>query len=147
MTTYLSTFAKYATFQGRARRFEFGIFFLINVIIAFVLGFFDGLMGTPLAAIFNLIILCPSLAVGSRRLHDMGYSGWWQLLYLLPLVGFVVMLVLAFKDGTPGENRFGPDPKGRVGTQPQAQAQAETDTTTANNASTEGEKDTGPASA
>lgn len=63
------------------------------------------------AGLFSLATLLPGLAVTVRRLHDGDHSGWWILLSLVPVGGFV-LLVLEIMDGTPGPNRFGPSPKG-----------------------------------
>jgi uncharacterized membrane protein YhaH (DUF805 family) len=56
----------------------------------------------------------PSLAVGVRRLHDTGRSGWWLLIGLIPLIGAIVLLVFFFQDGQPGNNDYGPSPKAAV---------------------------------
>src|SRR5215204_5898732 len=57
-------------------------------------------------------VLIPTLAVTVRRLHDIDRSGWWILIGLVPLIGVIVLLVFALLDGTPGDNRYGPNPKG-----------------------------------
>jgi uncharacterized membrane protein YhaH (DUF805 family) len=64
-----------------------------------------------LSSIFSLAVLVPSIAVSVRRLHDIDRTGWWVLIGLVPLVGWIVLLVFHVQDGTPGPNRFGPDPK------------------------------------
>lgn len=94
-------------FSGRARRKEYWMFVLINLLISFVVGFVDGLLGTGgvLGLLFNLAILVPTIAVGIRRMHDTDHRGWWL---LVPIVGFVFL----FLDTKPGPNRFGPSPKG-----------------------------------
>lgn len=61
--------------------------------------------------IANLAVLLPSFAVGVRRLHDTNRSGWMLLIGLVPVVGVIVLLVFFVSAGTPGPNRFGPDPK------------------------------------
>ncbi|HEY8665718.1 MAG TPA: DUF805 domain-containing protein [Tepidisphaeraceae bacterium] len=97
---------KYAVFEGRARRKEYWMFVLVNVIISLVLGIVGGLIHLPIIAnIYNLAVLVPSIAVGVRRMHDTDHSGWWL---LLPIVN----LVFACTDSTPGPNRFGENPKG-----------------------------------
>jgi len=108
---YLGVWKKYATFSGRARRTEYWMFFLFNLIISIALGFTDGILGMadrngngPLGGLYSLAVLIPSIAVGVRRMHDSDHSGWWL---LLPIVN----LIFALTDGTPGPNRFGPDPK------------------------------------
>ena len=68
-------------------------------------------------AVYGLImlgLLIPSLAVSIRRLHDTNRSGWWILIGLIPFLGALVLIVFYLLDGTPGPNKYGPDPKGRV---------------------------------
>jgi uncharacterized membrane protein YhaH (DUF805 family) len=64
-------------------------------------------------ALVTLGLLLPSIAVTVRRLHDTNRTGWWILISFLPLIGGIWLLVLTVLDGTPANNRFGPDPKGR----------------------------------
>lgn len=114
MRWYLEVMRKYAVFSGRARRREYWMFFLFNILIAFFLGFATGFMAAMLGSggeavgavntIYSLAVLVPGIAVGVRRLHDIGRSGWWL---LFPVVN-IIMLCL---DGQPGENGYGPDPK------------------------------------
>lgn len=96
----------YANFNGRAGRPEFWWFMLACFIVAFVLGLFNMNM---LALLFNLAVLVPSLAVGARRLHDIGKSGWFQLLVLVPLIGWLVLLYW-FVQPTAGPNEYGEAP-------------------------------------
>lgn len=109
MSWYLAVLKKYAVFSGRARRKEYWMFVLFNMIIAFVLGFVEGLVGSPgiISNIYSLAILIPAIAVGVRRMHDTDHSGWWL---LFPIVN----LVLACTEGTRSDNRFGVDPKAGV---------------------------------
>lgn len=74
-----------------------------------------GSMGIPgiLLALYSLATFIPNLAVAVRRLHDQDKSGWWILIGFVPFIGGIWLLVLYFMDGTPGPNRFGPDPKER----------------------------------
>lgn len=104
---WLDVMKKTLDFSSRARRKEYWMFFLVNMLIAFVLGFIDGLLNTGgvLSNLFNLVILLPSIAVAIRRMHDTDHRGWWL---LVPIVGFVFLLL----DTKPGPNRFGPSPKG-----------------------------------
>lgn len=114
MNWYLTVLKKYAVFSGRARRKEYWIFFFFNVIIASVLGFIEGLAGGPgvLGSLYSLAVLIPGIAVSVRRLHDTNRSGWWLLIGLVPLIGTIVLLVFMVQDGQPGENQYGPNPKG-----------------------------------
>ncbi len=111
MKWYLEAFKKYAVFSGRARRKEYCMFILFNLIIAFLLGFVEGIVGiapesdqSVLAIIYQLAILIPTIAVGVRRMHDTDHSWWWL---LVPIVN----IVFAVSEGTRGDNRFGSDPK------------------------------------
>nr|WP_246252396.1 DUF805 domain-containing protein [Sulfitobacter algicola] len=105
--------SKYVDFSGRARRSEYWFFYLFTFLVGIVGAIIDGVLGT---GFFNLIatlaFLLPSIAAGVRRLHDTDRSGWWFLIILVPIVGAIVLLVFFVMDGTKGENRFGPDPKG-----------------------------------
>jgi uncharacterized membrane protein YhaH (DUF805 family) len=128
MELMLQPIRKYADFQGRARRSEYWSFTLmifgIEIVFSVVFNVLGGDMGghfSPAALIVGCIyglgllyLLIPSLAVAFRRLHDTDRSAWWILIGLIPLLGAVVLLVFYFLDGTPGPNRFGPDPKGRA---------------------------------
>lgn len=113
MNYYLDVLKKYAVFTGRARRKEYWMFFLFNVIISFVIGFIDGFIGTAgiLAIVYALGTLLPGIGVAIRRLHDTDRSGWWLLISLVPIVGFIVLLVFLVSDSQPGENKYGPNPK------------------------------------
>lgn len=112
MSWYLAVLKKYATFSGRARRTEYWMFFLVNLIVSMVLGFVDTVAGTAfIGVVYSLAVLLPSLAVGVRRLHDIGRSGWWLLILLVPVIGVIVLLVFAVRDGDAGANAYGPNPK------------------------------------
>jgi uncharacterized membrane protein YhaH (DUF805 family) len=130
---------KYADFSGRARRSEFWLFALlvfgIEIVFWAILSAVGGaamMSGDPEAAaaavggtamivvlLFGVVmlgLLIPSIAVTFRRLHDTNRSAWWILIGLIPLLGALVLLVFYLLDGTPGPNRFGPDPKDRAAT-------------------------------
>ena len=118
MNWYLEVLKKYAVFSGRARRKEYWMFTLFNLIIAFVLGFIDGITGMAnegglgvLSIIYSLAVLIPGLAVAVRRLHDTSRSGWWLLISFVPLIGAIVLLVFLVQDSQQGENKHGPNPK------------------------------------
>jgi uncharacterized membrane protein YhaH (DUF805 family) len=110
---------KYAQFSGRARRKEFWMFVLISTIISIILSFIDRLIGTGysngsgglLQSIYSLAVLLPTIAVGVRRMHDTGRSGWWVLINLIPCIGWIWYIVLAAQEGVAGDNQYGPDPK------------------------------------
>ncbi len=109
-----SVLGKYADFNGRARRSEYwywvlawAIIYVICLALSAVLGDALGLLGL----IFTLATSVPYLAVTARRLHDIGRSGWWQLIAFVPLAGFILMLIWTTTDSQPGENDYGPSPK------------------------------------
>ena len=124
MNWYLEALKKYATFEGRARRKEFWFFVLFNFLAMVLLAIVDFLTGTfdeevglgLLSGLYVLAVFIPSIAVNVRRLHDTDRSGWWILLAFLPLLGALVLLVFEVLDSTPGANRYGPNPKGVLGT-------------------------------
>jgi uncharacterized membrane protein YhaH (DUF805 family) len=111
---YLEVLKKYAVFTGRARRTEYWMFVLFNLVIAIALAFIEGIVGGPgvLGGLYSLAVLIPSLAVGARRLHDTGRSGWWLLIGLVPVIGIIVLIVFFATDSQPGTNQYGPNPKG-----------------------------------
>ena len=113
MSWYLEVLKKYAVFSGRARRKEYWMFFLFNIIITFVLSIIEGILGSPgiISAIYCLAVLIPGLAVFVRRLHDTNRSGWWFFIGLIPLIGAIVLLVFMVQDSTPGDNQYGANPK------------------------------------
>jgi len=113
MNWYLEVLKKYAVFSGRARRAEYWMFFLFNFIVAFVLGFIEGIFGGPgiLASLYSLAVFLPGLAVTARRLHDTNRSGWWLLISFIPLVGIIVLFVFMVLESQAGENKYGSNPK------------------------------------
>lgn len=113
MNEYLTVLKKYATFSGRARRKELWMFVLINFIVVVVLSALDMALGIGLlSGLYSLGVLIPSLAVGARRLHDIGKTGWWQLIGLIPVLGIIVLIIFYVMDSNPGDNEYGPNPKG-----------------------------------
>jgi len=116
MNYYLKVLQNYATFSGRARRSEYWYFALFNIIISIGFGFVCGLMQVPqIANIYTLAILIPSIAVGVRRMHDVGKSGWFL---LIPIYN----LILACTDGVKGDNEYGADPKAELNADPKTEA-------------------------
>lgn len=104
----------YANATGRARRKEYWMFFLFNMIFAIVAFIIDLLLGTKTPLIFFaylLAMITPSIAVAIRRLHDIGKNGWWYCISFIPIVGDIWLLVLLCKAGNPGDNLYGPSPK------------------------------------
>ena len=113
-TAIKTCFNKYATFAGRAVRSEYWYFVLFLMIGNLVFGMLDLVMfpameWSPLGSIFGLVTFLPSIAVTARRLHDTDKSGWWQLLWIIPVIGWIVLLIWTTSIGTRGPNRFGED--------------------------------------
>ena len=107
MNYFLAALKKYAVFSGRARRKEYWYFALFYLIFAFLIGVICGIVGSmALIYVYYLAIIIPFLAVGVRRMHDTGHSGWYL---LIPIYS----LILACTDGDRGTNEYGPDPKER----------------------------------
>jgi uncharacterized membrane protein YhaH (DUF805 family) len=118
MQWYTEVLKKYVVFSGRARRKELWMFTLISTVISIILSFIDRAIGTDtsnssglLQGIYGLAVLLPSIAVGIRRLHDTDRSGWWLLIGLIPIIGWIVLIVFYVQEGKPGDNQYGPDPK------------------------------------
>ena len=106
----------YADFNGRARRREYWYYTLVVVCINALIGLLQSATGwqlfTALSTLVSLALLVPGLAICWRRLHDIGKSGSWYFIILIPLVGWILMLVWLCQDSQPGDNQFGPNPKG-----------------------------------
>lgn len=105
----------YVGFSGRARRAEYWYYTLFVIIISIAVNLIDtAIMAADefgiLSIVVTLALFLPGIAVGVRRLHDTGRSGWWMLLPLLPLIGSIVLLVFFVLRGTAGENKYGSDP-------------------------------------
>jgi uncharacterized membrane protein YhaH (DUF805 family) len=114
-TAIKTCFANYATFGGRALRSEYWYFVLFILLGGFVTAMLDMAMfptikWSPLNSIFSLVTFLPSIAVAARRLHDIDKSGWWQLIMVIPLIGWIIFIIWMCKVGTPGANRFGEAP-------------------------------------
>jgi uncharacterized membrane protein YhaH (DUF805 family) len=102
----------YADFEGRARRTEYWMFLLVNVIIAIVIGIIGAIIHfRVLSTLYSLAVLVPGIAVGVRRLHDTGRTGWWLLLSLIPVIGTIWIIILLATNGDQGSNEYGGDPK------------------------------------
>ncbi len=110
MNWYFDVLKRYAEFGGRAGRSEFWMFTLINALVSFTMVKVGHVAGIESAVMgYALIVLVPALAVGSRRLHDTGMSGWWQLIGLVPWIGLFALVFLYARAGLPGDNRYGPE--------------------------------------
>ena len=119
MDWYLKCLKQFANFSGRARRKEYWMFVLFNLIFYIVLVFLDVALGWwsqeigagVLGTIYGLAVVIPGLAVSVRRLHDIGKSGWNLFWSLIPIVGPVLLLIWFCKEGEHMNNNWGPDPK------------------------------------
>jgi len=119
MKWYLNCLKNYANFNGRARRMEYWMFVLFNVLFMIAAMVLDNLLKTTINGgtygviylIYALAVFLPSLAVIVRRLHDIDKPGTWIFIVLIPFIGSIWLLVLECTEGTRGENRFGADPK------------------------------------
>lgn len=121
----------YANFKGRARRKEYWMFTLIWLLIAMALSLLAAFFDTQemmtqrakmpfwggLLVMFSLLTTLPMLAVTARRLHDVGKSGWFQLISYVPVIGNLYLLYLLIQDGEPGVNKWGPNPKDPLGSE------------------------------
>jgi uncharacterized membrane protein YhaH (DUF805 family) len=106
LSYYFKVLRNYAVFEGRARRAEYWFFVLFNVIVSFVLGFVGAMIRfESLGNLYSLAVLLPSIAVGVRRMHDVGKSGWYL---LIPIYN----LILACTPGETQRNGYGENPIG-----------------------------------
>jgi uncharacterized membrane protein YhaH (DUF805 family) len=100
-------FSKYLDFNGRAPRSEYWWFHLFNFIIFLILGL---LHKEGIASLYSLAIFLPGLAVFARRMHDINRSGWFILLFLIPIIGWIIILYFLVTKGTATDNFYGPPP-------------------------------------
>ncbi|CAM4386214.1 uncharacterized membrane protein YhaH (DUF805 family) [Paenibacillus endophyticus] len=113
MQWYTKVMKNYVGFTGRARRMEYWMFILMNVLISIALVIVESIVGLTgvLSGLYSLAVLLPSLAVLVRRLHDIGRSGVWIFIGLIPFIGAIVLLVFSFMEGQESVNEYGPNPK------------------------------------
>ena len=117
MNSYLTVLKKYAVFSGRASRREYWMFVLFNFIIGWALVLIGRVAlgdaaATVLSDVYTLAVFIPGLAVSVRRLHDTDFSGWFMLMALIPILGWIGLIYFLVQDSTPGDNKYGPNPKG-----------------------------------
>jgi uncharacterized membrane protein YhaH (DUF805 family) len=116
-------FSNYVNFSSRACRSEYWYWVLFIVLADIVAGIIDYVLGMQIvSSIFGLVTLLPGIAVSIRRLHDLDRTGWWILLGLIPIIGWIILLIWYISKGTDGPNSFGPDPLGLISLPNQAQA-------------------------
>lgn len=110
-TAFNIVISKYVTFSGRASRPEFWWWVLAVFLLTLAASAIDSILfddSQPVAALLNLGLFLPNIAVAARRLHDIGKSGWWLLLALIPIIGFLVLLYFYVQPSEPGPNDYGP---------------------------------------
>jgi uncharacterized membrane protein YhaH (DUF805 family) len=108
-----SVLSQYANFSGRARRSEYWFFYLAIVIVSVVASILDLIIGMQILGwIVAAATIVPSISASARRLHDTGRSGWWQLIGIIPVIGWILLIVWLATDSNPGDNQYGPNPKG-----------------------------------
>lgn len=113
---YTMVLQKWNVFTGRSRRKEYWTFTLVNVVIGIVINILGSIISQTLFGIIGLLfclaLIIPGIAVGIRRLHDVGKSGWWLLISLVPVVGVIVLIIFLVTDSQAGSNQYGANPKG-----------------------------------
>jgi len=115
MNWYLKVMREYFNVSGRARRTEYWMYLLVYVGIVIVASVLDAaLNGQLISGLVALVHLIPTISVGVRRLHDIGRSGWWLLVVLIPLIGWLIALYWAVKEGDAQDNDYGANPKAAV---------------------------------
>lgn len=112
MEYFLNGLKQYAQFSGRTARLDYWMYGLINLVIMLVLELTAGSMAST---IYSFAVLVPTIAIFVRRLHDVDHSAWWMLIFLIPIIGFIVLFVFTLMKGTPSENRFGSNPENEPG--------------------------------
>ena len=118
MEYFVDALRQYANFSGRATRQQYWMYVLIYVAISLVLGVIDSLIGLALLGlIFSLVLLVPGISIATRRLHDIGRSGWWQLLWIIPVIGWIVLLVFFVTDSA-DDNTYGANSNSTPATEP-----------------------------
>jgi uncharacterized membrane protein YhaH (DUF805 family) len=105
-TAVITCLTKYVDFDGRASRSEFWWFFLFQVVVTLVLSVMLSFLGT----IASLAMLLPGIGAAVRRLHDIGKSGWWILIGLIPLIGWLIAIYWAVQPSQPESNHWGAPP-------------------------------------
>jgi uncharacterized membrane protein YhaH (DUF805 family) len=115
-TSDLVRFFHYVNFSDRACRSEYWYWVLFVILAEIVTSIVDYVIGYQVTTtLFGLAVLLPGIAVTVRRLHDLDRTGWWILLSLVPIVGWIILIIWYCTRGTPGANRFGPDRLAAVG--------------------------------
>jgi uncharacterized membrane protein YhaH (DUF805 family) len=120
MNWYIKVIQNYTNFKGRARRKEYWMFILINILITIALSYTDTIVHfnnpfvsgvSALQSVYALAVLMPGIAVFVRRMHNIGKSGFWFFIVFVPIIGWIWLIVLLTTEGKSGRNRYGSDPK------------------------------------
>ncbi|QUJ66184.1 DUF805 domain-containing protein [Photobacterium sp. GJ3] len=116
MGSYIATVKNFANSDGRVRRKDFWLFWLVHYGICYLTLFLGELIQDDhaLIAVYLSLSFIPALTSIVRRLHDTNRSGWSMLVVLIPFVGVLIGLMLLVEQGSPGDNDYGPDPKGVI---------------------------------
>ncbi|TBW58093.1 DUF805 domain-containing protein [Marinobacter halodurans] len=110
MEEFIDGFRRYGDFTGRATRRQYWMFFLYYFLFSVVANLIDLAMGSfVVSLLFSVMTVIPTISLGTRRLHDIGRSGWWQLLMFVILIGWIVLAVMFAREGE-GDNAYGPEP-------------------------------------
>lgn len=124
MNYYFSAWKNSFNFKTRSRRKDFWMFIVVDIVISLMLGMsmvtaYNNNGAGPLSSILSLLYLgyfivsiLPQLALMVRRFHDVGRSGWYYFMILIPIFGKAFIIYNTIIDGKPGENMYGPNPKG-----------------------------------
>lgn len=114
MEWFISALKQFTNFEGRSHRTAYWMFALFYFIFYIVAASADYLLNTDvIVTLYGFILLLPSISIGARRLHDTGRTGWWQLIGIIPILGIIVVIVFLVQDSEPGDNSYGPNPKGQ----------------------------------
>lgn len=104
---YVKVLKAFGDFKSRTGRTEFWVFAIVNIVVGMVIGF----LSNSLSMVYSLVVMVPGLAVGVRRLHDIGKSGVNLLWIFLPIIGWIYLLILMIKESEPTENKWGNVPE------------------------------------
>jgi uncharacterized membrane protein YhaH (DUF805 family) len=104
-----SGFDHYTKFDGRAHRAAFWWWFLFGVLVGIAASIVDAIIGSSIISLLLALgLLLPNISVAIRRLHDTDRTGWWILIGLIPIIGFIVLLIFYLQKSDPGDNKYGP---------------------------------------
>jgi len=108
---YIKAIKNYYSFKGRSTRAEYWYFTMFNILFYIGASMIDVIIMMPIASLlYGLFVLIPGTAVSIRRMHDVGKSGWWLMLNLIPVIGSIVLVYFLIQDSHP-DNEYGPNPK------------------------------------